>query len=124
VRYILQQDNTFVTLAASLHVEVPLLEYLKYKQSGTLPTIWKALELVEKQLIKEDWRDLSQLFDSRYANFFANIGIIPIGIATPEDKKPRLYRHGSYMIHTNSQPVNVIVEAKETEPEIRFSILL
>jgi hypothetical protein len=128
VSYILK-EKTFTALATGyidgtpnfLHAEVPLHEHFEYKDTATLPNIKKAPELVEKQLIKEDSRYLSQLIDARYADFFANTGIIPIGIATPEDKKPRLYRHGSYMVRETSQPINVIVNAKETEPEIRFS---
>ena len=131
VRYVLCEE-TFTAFAAGfidgvpnfLHAEVPSEEYLNYKDSAMLPNIKKAPQLVEKQLLKEDSHDLSQLFDARLADFLPNTGIIPIGIATPEDKKPRLYRHCSYKIKESSQPVNVIVNTKETEPEIRFSTTL
>jgi hypothetical protein len=61
VQYILK-DDTFAALAAGyidgitnfLHAKVPLHEYLKYKQSATLPNIRKAPELVENQLIQEE----------------------------------------------------------------------
>ena len=131
VRYVLCEE-TFTAFAAGfingvpnfLHAKVPLEEYINYKNSATLPNIKKAPQLVKKQLLKEDSHDLSQLFDARLADFLPNTGIIPIGIATPEDKKPRLYRHCSHKITESSQPVNVIVNTKETEPEIRFSTTL
>jgi hypothetical protein len=107
-----------------LHTEVPSKEYLSYKNLATLPNIKKAPELVGKQVVKEDSPDLSQLFDARLADFLPHTGIILIGIATPEDKNPHLYRHGSYMLTESSQPINVIVNAKQMEPKIWFSMAL
>ena len=126
--YILQ-DKTFMALALGfingvpnfLHAEVLSAEYHEYKNLATLPNICKAPKLVGKQVVKEDSRNLSQLFDAQLVDFLPHTGIIPVGIATPKDKKPRLYWHGSCMLTESSQPINVIVNAKETEPDIWFS---
>jgi hypothetical protein len=130
-RYVLKEemftalDSGFIDGVPNfLHAEIPSAEYPAYKNSVTLPNIRKAPELVGKQVVKEDTHNLSHLFDARLADFLPNTGNIPVGIATPEGKKPRWYWHGSYMGSESSQPINVIVNAKETEPKIRFSTAL
>jgi hypothetical protein len=52
------------------------------------------------------------------------MGIISIRIVMPDDKKTHLYQHRPYMIRETSQPIIIIVNAKETEPEIHFSMVL
>jgi hypothetical protein len=96
VSYILKEE-TFTALAPGyidgipnfLHAEVPSHEYFKYKDTATLPNIRKAPELVEKQLIKEDSRDLSQLVDARYADFFSQIPVsFPLESRRPRTRNP------------------------------------
>jgi hypothetical protein len=102
------------------YANVPYEEFQLYKANATLKNISEHPELVRKQVVKEDSRDLTLTFDERIVDFIQHCGIIQVGIATPELKKPRLYRHGSKKLTDESLPINSIVDAKHTEPEIRF----
>jgi hypothetical protein len=102
------------------HANVPHEEFELYKDNANQRNIAQHPNLVKNQVIKEDAKDLSFAFDERFTDFMPHCGLIPVGIATPDNKKPRLYRHGSKMLSENSQPINTIVDAKATEPEIRF----
>ncbi len=65
-----------------------------YKANATLKNIREHPELVKRQVIKEDSRDLTLTFDKKIVDFIQHCGIIQVGIATPELKKPSIYQHG------------------------------
>ena len=90
------------------------------KQSANRKNVDKYPDLVQKQFVKEDARDIGIIFDGKLIDYIPHIGIIPIGIATPQDKKPRLYRHGTLQLTEQSKPINTLVDRQRTEPEIRY----
>ena len=64
------------------------------------------------------------VFSKHLASFTPNIGIIKLGILNKKNKKPRMYRHGSYMLHKDSHPINKLVDVALSEPEIVYAIVL
>ena len=127
LRYVVCED-TFTQLMPGyidgipnrLVADVPYSEFRLYKKRGNQKNVDKLPELVKKQVVREDARDISFVFPAWAADFIPHVGLIPVGIATPKHKKPRMYRHGTLKLGPESQPVNTIV-VPETEPEIRYA---
>jgi hypothetical protein len=94
-------------------------QYTKYRQKGNLPNVAEHPALVAKGFGKEDAREITMFFPSSLADFIPHLGLIPLGINVMPDRKPRMYRHGSYQVDGNSYPVNRLVDIT-TEPEITF----
>ena len=69
---------------------------------------------------KEDKRDISLIFPKGLLPFIPDVWMIVMGIATPENKKPRIYRDCSKKADPKtSRPANSIVK-EETEPPITY----
>jgi hypothetical protein len=84
-------------------------QYTKYRHKGNLPNVTEHPELVAKGFGKEDARKITMFFPSSIADFIPHLGLIPLGIAVLPDKKPRMYRHGTYQVDEDSYPVNRLV---------------
>lgn len=96
-------------------------EYRRYRKMGNQKSLEKDPANVMKQLLKEDARDLSFLLPEWILDFVPHCGLLPAGLITAAQKKPRMYRHASKLATKDSQPINTLVLIKETEPEVRFA---
>jgi hypothetical protein len=131
VYYVLSED-TFTKLIPGyidgipnyLHANVPYEQFQKYKDRANQRNMDRHPSAAITQLIKEDARDIGFILDANLADFIPHLGLIPLGISTPNHKKPRLYRHGTFQLSSDSQPINTIVDIKATEPEIRYATVL
>jgi hypothetical protein len=103
----------------SFRANIPHEDIILYKEIVNQRSIGQHPGLVHNQVIMEDARDLSFSFNNQLTNVIPHCGLIPMGIATLDHKKPQLYQHGSKTLSKNSQPINTIMDAKATEPEIR-----
>ena len=98
-------DDLFLKLAGTMVDGVPNLlntellskEVASLLATPNLPTVAKNPELVDKAILKEERNHLSMVFSSQLTAFTPNLGIIKLGILDKKRKKPRMYRHGSYI---------------------------
>ena len=111
-------DDLFQELAAGLvdsvpnllNTEIPSEEVASLLTTNNLPTVAKTPELVDKAILKEERNHLSLVFSKHLAYFTPNLGIIKLGILDKKHKKPRMYRHGSYLSEVSTNPINNLVD--------------
>ena len=125
-------DNLFQELAAGLvggvpnlfNMELPSREVASVLTTNNLPTVAKTPKLVNKAILKEEHNHLSLVFSKHLAYFTPNLGIIKLGILDKKDKKPRMYRHGSYLSGASTNPINNLVDCELSEPAIGYTTVL
>ena len=125
-------DKLFLQLGAGLidgvpnylHGSIETEELDRYMAEDNLPSVQKMPDLVDKAINKEETRHLSMVFSRQMARYTPNIGIIKLGILNHKHKKPRMYRHGSYVLGRDSHPINKLVDIKLSEPEIGYGTVL
>jgi hypothetical protein len=95
-------------------------ELAKYVKMGNSATLLRHPEFVWKLLSKEDRREFSLLLPNICQFFTPHRWKIVLGLTTPEEKKPRIYRDCSKLADKEtSRPQNSIASA-ENEPLITF----
>ena len=125
-------DNLFQELAAGLingipnllNTELPSEEVASLLTTNNLPIVAKKPELVNKAILKEERNQLSLVFSKHLAYFTLNLGIIKLGILDKKHKKPRMYRHGSYLSEASTNPINILVDCELSEPAIGYVTVL
>ena len=125
-------DDLFLELAAGLvdgvpnllNTELPSEEVASLLTTDNLPTFARNPELVDKAILKEERNHLSLVFSKHLAYFTPNLGIIKLGILDKKNKKPRMYRHGSYLSETSTNPINNLVDCALSEPSIGYATVL
>ena len=60
------------------------------------------------------------VFSFHLTAFTPNLGIIKLGILNKKHKKPRMYRHGSYISEDSTHPINKLVDYELSEPAIGY----
>jgi hypothetical protein len=68
------------------HADVSYSEFQLYKANATQKNIDQHPKLVHTQLVKEDAKDLSLIFDGKLVNFLIHCGIIPVGSHSRKEK--------------------------------------
>ena len=81
-------------------------------------------ELVDKAILKEERNHLSMVFSRYLAYFTPYLGITKLGILDKKHKKPRMYRHGSFLSESYTNPINKLVDCKLSKPAIRYATVL
>ena len=107
-----------------LNTELPSKEVASLLATPNLPTVAKNPELVDKAILKEERNHLSMVFSSHLTAFTPNLGIIKLGILDKKHKKPRMYRHGSYISEVSKNPINKLVNCALSEPAIGYAHVL
>ena len=107
-----------------LNTEIPSEEMASLITTNNLPMVAKKTELVNKAILKEERNHLSMVFSKHLAYFTPNLGIIKLGILDKKHKKPRMYRHGSYVTAASTNPINTLVDCKLSEPGICYATIL
>ena len=110
-------NNLFLELATGLidgvpnllNTEIPSKEVASLLTTSNLPTVAKKSELVDKAILKEEPNHLSMVSSKHLAHFKPNLGIIKLGILDQKHKKPRMYRHGSFLSESSTNPINKLV---------------
>ena len=64
--------------------------------------------------------DLSQ----HLAYYTPNLGVIKLDILDKKNKKPCMYRHGSYISDDSTNPINTLVDCDLSEPAIGYAWVL
>ena len=118
-------DDLFQELAAGLvdgvpnllNTTIPSEEVASLLTTNNLPTVAKNPELVDKAILKEERNHLSLVFSKHLAYFTPNLGIIKLGILDKKHKKPRMYRHGSYVSEASTNPINNLVDCNSANQQ-------
>ena len=107
-----------------MNTKIPSEEIMSLLTTNNLPTVAKNPELVDKAILKEERNHLLLVFSKYLAYFTSNLGIIKLGILDKKHKKPRMYRHGSYLSEASTNPINNLVDCKLSEPAIGYATVL
>ena len=81
-------------------------------------------KLVDKAILKEEPNHLLRVFSKYLAYFTPNLGVIKLGILDKKNKKPHMYRHGSYISNSFTNPINKLVDCNLSEPAIDYAWVL
>ena len=87
-----------------LNAEIPSVEEVSLLATANLPTMAKNPMLVDKAILKEERNHLLMVFSKHLVYFTPNLGVVKLGILDKKNKKPRMYRHGSYISDFFHQP--------------------
>ena len=125
-------DELFLELAVAmvdgvpnlLNAELPSKVVESLLATPNLPTVTKNSELVDKAILKEEFNHLSMVFSSHLTAFTPNLGIIKLGILDKKHKKPKMYRHSSYISEDSTHPINKLVNCGLSETHIGYANVL
>ena len=107
-----------------LNAEIPSEEVASLLATANLPTVAKNPKLVDKAILKEERNHLSMVFSKHLAYYTPNLGVIKLGILDKKNKKPSMYRHGSYILEDSTNPINTLVNYDLSEPAIGYAWVL
>ena len=60
------------------------------------------------------------VFSKHLVSFPPNLGVIKLGILDKKNKKPQMYRHGSYISDSSTNPINNLVNCGLSEQAIGY----
>ena len=121
-------DELFLELAAAmvngvpnlLNAELPSEEVATLLSTPKLPTVVKNPDLMDKAILKEERSPLLMDFSSHLTLSTPNLAIIKLGILDKKHKKPRMYRHSSYISEDYTHSINKLVDCELSEPAIGY----
>ena len=98
--------------------ELPSEELSSLLFAVNLPTVAKKPKLVDKAIHKEECNHLLMIFSKHLAYF------IKLGVLDNKNKKPQMYRHGSYISESSTDPAHKLVDYDLSEPVIGYKRVL
>ena len=107
-----------------LNAEIPSEEAASLLATANLPTVAKNPKLVDIAILKDERNHLLMVFSQHMACFTPKLGVIKLGILDKKNKKPRMYRHGSYILEYSINLINTLVDCNLRDPTIGYAWVL